>query len=68
MVNHLEFMDSNIRKVTFFLNANQGGALMDGKIVTDVSVIRPETVLTTLMQGGEVTSKVLKVDDRRSGE
>ena len=41
---------------------------MDGKIVTDVSVIRPETVLTTLMQGGEVTSKVLKVDDRRSGE
>ena len=42
--------------------------LMDGKIMTDVSVIRPETVLTTLMQGGEVTSKVLKVDDRRSGE
>lgn len=42
--------------------------LMDGKIVTDVSVIRPETVLTTLMHGGEVTSKVLKVDDRRSGE
>ena len=41
---------------------------MDGKIVTDVSVIRPESVLTTLMHGGEVTSKVLKVDDRRSGE
>ena len=36
--------------------------MMDGKIVTDISDIKPEAVLTTMMQGGEVTSKVLKTE------
>ena len=36
--------------------------LLDGKIVTDISDIKPEAVLTTMMQGGEVTSKVLKTE------
>ena len=36
--------------------------LLDGKIVTDISDIKPEAVLTTMMQSGEVTSKVLKTE------
>jgi exodeoxyribonuclease VII large subunit len=36
--------------------------MMDGRIVTDISDIKPEAVLTTMMQGGEVTSKVLKTE------
>jgi exodeoxyribonuclease VII large subunit len=38
--------------------------MMDGKIVTDISDIKPEAVLTTMMQGGEVTSKVLSTEER----
>ena len=41
--------------------------LLDGKIVTDISAIKPESLLTTMMQGGEVTSRVIAKRETENG-